>query len=96
MRLIDADALHERVRETMEEGLIYSGMTIAEFIHALVDEQPTVARDIDLPIKRGRWAIEPGIGCKCSACGFDIGNDLDFMEYVEYCPACGAKMERWE
>ena len=41
----------------------------------------------------GRWHIEPGIGCFCSKCSFDIGNDLDFMEYVHYCPNCGARME---
>lgn len=46
--------------------------------------------------KIGRWIIEPGIGCKCTACGFDIGNDLDFMEYVRYCPNCGASMEEQE
>jgi hypothetical protein len=40
----------------------------------------------------GRWHIEPGIGCFCSKCSFDIGNDLDFMEYVHYCPKCGADM----
>ena len=40
----------------------------------------------------GRWHIEPGIGCFCSKCSFDIGNDLDFMEYVHYCPNCGADM----
>jgi len=38
----------------------------------------------------GRWHIEPGIGCFCSKCSFDIGNDLDFMEYVHYCPNCGS------
>ncbi len=40
--------------------------------------------------KAGRWIIEPGIGCKCSQCEFDIGNDLDWMEYVNYCPHCGS------
>ena len=41
----------------------------------------------------GRWIIEPGIGCRCSKCDFDIGNDLDFMDYVRFCPNCGARME---
>lgn len=42
--------------------------------------------------RKGKWTIDPGIGCKCSNCGFDIGNDLDFMEYVNFCPHCGADM----
>jgi len=42
--------------------------------------------------KRGRWVIEPGIGKFCSKCNFDIGNDFDAMEYVTYCPNCGAYM----
>lgn len=41
-RLIDADELHERINETVNEGLIFSGMTIAEFIEALIDDAPTI------------------------------------------------------
>ena len=42
--------------------------------------------------KKGKWRIEPGIGCYCTNCGFDIGNDIE-MEYANYCPNCGAEME---
>ena len=83
MRLIDADAIPEVSWDPSEERAF----------RKIIDEQPTIEAE---PVRSGRWVIDPGIGCKCSACGFDIGNDLDFMEYVEYCPACGAKMERWE
>ena len=41
-RLIDADKLHERINETVNEGLIFSGMTIAEFIELLIDDAPTI------------------------------------------------------
>lgn len=44
-------------------------------------------------VMRGRWVVDPGIGLYCTVCGFDIGNDLDFMEYVNYCPHCGARMD---
>lgn len=96
MRLIDAD---EAVKALGEAPLVSDEYTDEyelgqqkqweqdiEAIKAL----PTIEAE---PIRRGRWVIEPGIGCKCSACGFDIGNDLDFMEYVNYCPNCGALME---
>lgn len=80
MRLIDADALPKYI------GYALSADEVAK----AVENAPTIDAE---PVRRGRWIIEPGIGCKCTACGFDIGNDLDFMEYVKYCPACGAKME---
>jgi len=47
-------------------------------------------------VRHGRWTIEAGVGKYCSYCGFDIGNDLDFMEYIQFCPNCGAKMDEVE
>lgn len=89
MRLIDADALHERVQETMEAGLIYSGMTIAEFIHALVDEAPTIDAE---PVRRGYWKVwyhgGTSFSYTCSFCGMHTPN-----EKTPYCAYCGAKME---
>lgn len=53
----------------------------------------TVARDIDVPIKRGRWLFEnigkPNEHCVCSECGTRVDSD----EAWHYCPNCGAKME---
>lgn len=42
--MIYRQALHERIKETVEEGIIFSGMTIAEFCHLLVDEAPSAER----------------------------------------------------
>lgn len=69
-------------------------------------EEVTRARDIDAPIKRGRW-IPCGIGWICSQCrGYDtFAKCREFKEGVPYsempftllrdrfCPFCGAKME---
>lgn len=54
------------------------------------------------PYKRGEWEYHsnPTIGINpedayCSCCGFhvDTTDDIDFDEY-NFCPRCGAKMER--
>lgn len=85
MKLIDAELLkHEMIMESAKPILAQ------RLLLNIIDDAPTIDAE---PVRRGRWVIEPGIGCECSACGFDIGNDLDFMEYVKYCPNCGAKME---
>lgn len=80
MRLIDADTIPEVSLDPLEE----------KAFRETIEKMPTIETE---PVRLGWWVIEPGIGCECSACGFDIGNDLDFMEYVKYCPNCGAKME---
>lgn len=89
MRPIDADDLDNIVLQLNKEG---RAITRNEYkmIDNIFFEFPTIEAE---PVRRGRWIIEPGIGCWCSACGFDIGNELDFMEYVNYCPNCGARME---
>ena len=93
MRLIDADALHERVQETIEEGLIYSDMTIPEFIHALVNEMPTIDAE---PIKHGRWIYIRGnenIGLGLYECSECHKGDIHAKEReVPYCWNCGAEM----
>ena len=93
MRAIDADKLCEDLLKRWDtadknkEKLIAALM--AEIVTPIVVSQPTIESER----KKGRWIVEPGIGCKCSNCDFDIGNDLDFMEYVGYCPSCGADMK---
>ena len=87
MRLIDADALDfEDIEE--EHGSRNSAVVACEI---LIDNAPTIEAE---PVRHGKWHVEPGIGRKCSVCDFDIGNDLDYMDYVNYCPSCGARMDK--
>ena len=86
MRLIDADWV---MNALTVYGQSYDYVSVGR-VTEVIEDAPAIDAE---PVRRGRWVIEPGIGCECSACGFDIGNDLDFMEYVKYCPQCGAKME---
>ena len=69
------------------------GCSVEEQIAMVTDNARIIADALEDRRERGYWYVEPGIGRKCSVCDFDIGNDLDYMDYVNYCPSCGAKME---
>lgn len=53
------------------------------------------------PVVHGKWVvIEDIVGemAKCSKCGFHMGinepgNGIPNIEYLRYCPHCGAKMD---
>ena len=90
MRLIDADALKEAIKNDMYvvdygvEGAIY-GMYWSGIENA-IDEQPTVEQ------KAGKWLIAEKDrymvhSVRCSVCGYCIS----WM--ANYCPNCGARME---
>ena len=92
MRLIDADALKEAIKNDMYvvdygvEGAIY-GMYWSGIENA-IDEQPTVEQ------KAGKWLIAEkdrymvhSVRCSVSVCGYCIS----WM--ANYCPNCGARME---
>lgn len=92
MRLIDADALKEVIKNDIyvvdygEEGAIY-GMFWSG-IEYEIDEQPTVKQ------KTGKW-IRKGMSINCSVCK-KCSWSLCFEDTVRqfnYCPHCGAKME---
>lgn len=84
MRLIDADALYEKV--TKEIG--FPGWNIIP--HA-IEEAPTID---DVTVVHGRWVVYTDEDeyafseyFKCSICGATHYNDDN------YCPNCGAKMD---
>ena len=100
-RLIDADKVEELLiflKEQCEKeqapimGAMWgSFQAVLEFVR----EQPTIE-----PVQRGKWVED--ITCNdivmCNACGNEAYFDLDIGTYMEfdYCPHCGAKMERDE
>ena len=79
MRLIDGDALQE-------EYVRLSGRKLS-----LIEDAPTINA---VPVRHGYWKGKPIAGysdVRCSQCG-DV-----FMENSgnwNYCPNCGAKMEK--
>lgn len=102
MRLIDADALIQRYKDFIEffrqlddnclefENYNKYAKETFEAIIGDIKNAPTI--DVE-PIRHGRWTLDVGIGLYCSECGIDIGNDFDWLEFVHYCPNCGAKMD---
>lgn len=85
MRLIDADALVEAVKD-YPYG--YRGMIVCD-----IAKQPTID-----PIRHGRWITENSIGGYCSNCGqycgeIEFTRDLMLVPLWNYCPNCGAKMD---
>ena len=73
--------------------------------HERCDEQRkgilTAVRIVsDIKPKRGHWMIEPieePEYCKCSECGYtNLIVEVFSLDGYNYCPNCGAKMERNE
>lgn len=57
-------------------------------------EYITAQSTID-PVRRGKWLEEPNCWFRCSSCGEHYPSMRGYMNY-NYCPNCGAKMERSE
>ena len=85
MRLIDADALeYHKQLECMGNGQYEDVKVVYE---CDIDNAPTIDAE---PVKHGKW-IEGELYIKCSECGYPVGHLSD-----NFCPNCGAKMERSE
>ena len=101
MRLIDADALMEVIREhdyplrshinSTDNGMFTLG------IQQAIDEAQTISA---APVVRGEWILvgtnehhcETSVEEKCSLCGRFVYR-YDTQPKDNYCPNCGAKME---
>ena len=94
MRLIDADALMERLGMANEcdgcpsrKNTMFCSLT-SELVS--VCEEITEAPTID-PVKHGKWLRTPTWWAYCSVCGMELPNESN--ETTDYCPNCGAHME---
>ncbi len=53
---------------------------------------PTIEAE---PVRHGRWSLaEDGDGVVCSCCGKDFCNLVYETDDFNYCPNCGAKMDK--
>ena len=80
MRLIDADALKERLDYCTAKGM---GSTIAFILKHMIDEQPTVEKR-----KRGKWKPLRVSLFLCSECCAVSKKGTE-----NFCPSCGADMK---
>lgn len=102
MRLVDAEALKEKVRYSMhiKMGFINYWAEIPEEnrkrvidsidLHRafikLIDEQPTIEAQSE---RTGKWLLNGGRPCECSVCHRE-GNEYGDARFCAY---CGAKMK---
>ena len=84
MRLIDADALYQRVYDAFNDWPSESNLLMS-----WINEAQTIE-----PVKHGQWQMTifhngctPDYDCVCSICGESGTPDK------KYCPNCGAKMQ---
>ena len=101
-RLIDANALDEKVGKLAERYAAQGRMVVAEdynFIRTVLMTAPTVDA---VEVVHGKWVlgnVEPGYFTPggnrpwvCSECGQVMSYRLD-KPNENYCPNCGAKMD---
>lgn len=96
MRLINADAFMQRLREDCEDKATRE--FVAE-IHDLVEIEATFHPVEAESVRKGKWIWYYGPGhYYCSECGFCAdGYTMECIDGVfKFCPKCGAKMESVE
>ena len=94
MRLIDAEALKEKVkqfcRETMSRGFGKTTLSMAwELIGMFVDEIPTIEAK---PVVHAHWEEIANGFMVCSHCKESVEENRKYT----YCPICGAQMDEVE
>lgn len=84
MRLIDADALKEKITVSALGG------HKRYYVWTLIDECPTIEAE---PVKRGKWVEKPTIAY-CSVCHVHWTKSfiVSLRSTYNYCPNCGARM----
>ena len=96
-RLIDADALYKLFGASGNcndcpldayKCQYYNEHTLMEFCER-IDDAPTVDAE---PVRHGHWINTGFLTAKCSECDAEVHE----LEYGNYCPNCGAKMDEEE
>lgn len=94
MRLIDADALMQTIKDheyilVTRNGSLDAGM-FTYGIQQAVDEQPTFDSDSLRP--KGRWILNRDGSGTCSECHRTRNDVWDMDTWDNYCSHCGADM----
>ena len=83
MRLIDADALRERIITRQTEMSYEDAWALT-----CIDHAPTVDARENV---HGEWiSICNGKQCNCSICGKGYDHTYEFIEEWNFCPNCGS------
>lgn len=98
MRLIDADALKESLKELEAESnsIRYTqGLqdAVDYYFPQIIDDAPTIDAE---PIVHAHW-IEKNDRITCSNCGREVMYNSDYLpQTTHFCYNCGAKMDGGE
>lgn len=98
MRLIDADALTDKMDIMISDAILADTAIHYALIRELVAEQPTIEAE---PMRHGRWIpteYDSYAGSdpvwdkwECSECGHEHSGEEDTL--TAFCPDCGTKMD---
>lgn len=91
MRLIDADALTDCIKDELYDQADYWYRLIADALIKCINDQPTIKAD---PVRHGKLMID----YRCSNCRQTFRDVIDFIypfdeksiAYCKRCPECGA------
>ena len=89
MRLIDADAFENRLRELQKDFSGIPCFTIGEIIN-FINAEPAIEER-----KKGEWIKKEGDLCfrdVCSECGNKYVKLYPHYKHYNFCPNCGADM----
>lgn len=91
MRLIDADALINKLDEMISNAILADTEIHYALIRELVAEQPT----IEPRVRHGRWIEESANEYYCSYCGkyAPIAKNMRHCDCSKWCKECGTKMD---
>ena len=91
---IDREALNEEILHGKNKPTIYDGAQAVEWIEVCIKNAPTA--DVQ-EVRHGKWIYVDGVldwaDYKCSECGY-IEKFGDYTCFYNYCPHCGAKMDK--
>lgn len=88
---IDKQTFNDAIREAVRKypNTFYNGLEVARQIAHDMD-----AADVH-PVRHGRWEnSKAAFGEMCSECKFVVWWDDDGPHKFNYCPNCGAKMDK--
>ena len=83
MRLIDADALTDKMDIMISNAILADTAIHYALIRELVAEQPTIEPEV----RHGRWIKQENGLNLCSACG------VTKVSHLPFCGHCGARMD---
>ena len=90
---IDREALKEEILHGKNKPTIYYGAQEAEWIDECIKNAPIA--DVQ-EVRHGKWEKQQNGKEKCSDCGCGVVFQTVYgrWEYENYCPHCGAKMDK--